>query len=66
MSENKFEETKDILLEFISKNPKEIKAINFYLECFLELKQFEEVDEFIESLEKEVQDKEEIKQILKN
>ena len=63
--ESKFEETKDILLEFISSHPEEIKAMNFYLECLLELKQFEEVDTFIESLEKEVQDKEEIKQIIK-
>ena len=65
ISEKKFEETKGILLEFISNNPKELQAINLYLECLLELKEFEEVDEFISSLEQEVQDKEEIKQILK-
>ncbi len=65
MSENKFEETKDVLLEFISKNPDEIKAISAYLECLIELKQFEEVDEFIQSLEKEIQDKDEIKQLVK-
>ena len=65
MSENKFEETKDVLLEFISKNPDEIKATSAYLECLIELKQFEEVNEFIQSLEKEVQDKDEIKQLVK-
>ena len=65
INENKYEETKDILLEFISSHPEELKAINFYLECLLELKQFKEIDTFIESLEKEVQDKEEIKQIIK-
>ena len=65
MSENKFEETKDILLEFISQNSSELKAINFYLECLLELKQFEEVTSFVESLEKDIKDKEEIKQIIK-
>ena len=65
INENKYEETKDMLLEFISSHPEEIKAINFYLECLLELKQFEEIDTFIESLEKEVQNKEEIKQIIK-
>ena len=65
MSQNKFEQTKDILLEFISNNPTEIKAINFYLECLLKLKQFDEIGEFIDSLEKEMQEKDEIKQIEK-
>ena len=65
MSQNKFEETKDILIEFISKNPTEIKAINFYLECLLKLKQFDEIDEFIGSLNNEMQEKDEIKQIEK-
>ena len=65
MAENKFEETKDTLLEFISKNSDEIKGICFYLECLIELKQFEEVEVFISSLEKDVQDKDEVKQVLK-
>ena len=65
MAENKFEETKDTLLEFISKNSDEIKGICFYLECLIELKQFEEVEIFISSLEKDVQNKDEVKQVLK-
>ena len=65
MAENKFEETKDTLLEFISKNSDEIKGICFYLECLIELKQFGEVEVFINSLEKDVQEKDEIKQVLK-
>ena len=65
MAENKFEETKDTLLEFISKNSDEIKGICFYLECLIELKQFEEVELFISSLEKDVQEKDEFKQVLK-
>ena len=65
MAENKFEETKDTLLEFISKNSDEIKGICFYLECLIELKQFEEVELFISSLEKDVQEKDEVKQVLK-
>ena len=65
MSEKKYEETKELLLEFISSNPKEIQAINFYLDCLIELKQFEEINSFIDSLEKEMQDTEEIKQIVK-
>ena len=65
MAESKFEETKDTLLEFISKNSDEIKGICFYLECLIELKQFEEVGAFINSLEKDVQEKDEVKQVLK-
>ena len=65
MAENKYEETKDTLLEFISKNSDEIKGICFYLECLIELKQFEEVEVFISSLEKDVQEKDELKQVLK-
>ena len=65
MAENKFAETKDTLLEFISKNSDEIKGICFYLECLIELKQFEEVEVFISSLEKDVQEKDELKQVLK-
>jgi len=65
MAENKFEETKDTLLEFISKNSDEIKGICFYLECLIELKQFDEVEVFISSLEKDVQEKDEVKQVLK-
>ena len=65
ISEGKLDETKDLLLEFISNNPRELKAINYYLECLIELKQINEVESFIESLEKEIQEKEEIKQIIK-
>jgi len=65
MAENKFEETKDTLLEFISKNSDEIKGICFYLDCLIELKQFEEVEMFISSLDKSVQEKDEVKQVLK-
>ncbi len=65
MAENKFEETKDTLIEFISKNSDEIKGICFYLECLIELKQFEEVEMFISSLDQSVQEKDEVKQVLK-
>ena len=65
MTNEKFEESRDKLLEFISSNPKELKAINFYLECLINLKQYEDVNSFIESLEEEIQEKDEIKQIIK-
>ena len=65
MDEKKFEDTKDVLLDFISKNPDEIKAIYFYLECCVELKQLEEADSFIESLNDETKEKNEIVQLVK-
>ena len=65
MMDNKYEETKDLLIEFISNHPGEIKAITFYLECLLELKQFDELDSFIDSLEDGVKNNEEIKKIEK-
>ena len=65
MDEKKFEDTKDVLLNFISKNPDEIKAIYFYLECCLELKQLEEANSFIESLNDETKKKNEIVQLVK-
>ena len=65
MAENKFEETKDTLLEFISKNSDEIKGICFYLECLIELKQFEEAEVFVSSLEKNLQEMDKIKQVLR-
>ncbi len=66
MTESKFEETKNLLLEFISSNPTEIQAISFYLECLIELKQLDEAETFIDSLEEDLKDKEEIKKIIKN
>ena len=44
------DETKDLLLEFISNNHA-IKS-NKLLECLIELKQINEVESFIESLKK--------------
>ena len=65
MSENNFEDIKDVLLEFISNQPEEVKAISLYLECLIELKQFDELETFLESLEEEILKKNEIKQIIK-
>ena len=65
MSENKYESSKNQLLEFISNNPTDIQAINLYLDSLIELKEYEEVTSFIESLEQEIKDKDEIKKIIK-
>ena len=65
MAENRYEEIRDTLLEFITKNKDEVIGICFYLECLIELKQFEEVEVYVSSLEKDMQGKDEVKQILK-
>ena len=65
MSEKDFENIKDVLLEFISNQPEEVKAISLYLECLIALKQFDELGTFLESLEEEILKKNEIKQIIK-
>ena len=65
MTEKDFENIKDVLLEFISNQPEEVKAISLYLECLIALKQFDELKTFLESLEEEILKKNEIKQIIK-
>ena len=65
MSENKYEETRDLLLDFITTNSREVTAIAFYLDCLIELKQFDEFDQFINSLEKDIKDNEEISKLVK-
>ena len=64
VKEKKFEETKNKLLDFISKYPEEIISKNLYLECLLELRLFEEIDIFIDSLDDETKEKNEIRQII--
>ncbi len=63
--EKNFEKIKDILLDFISNHPEEIKAINLYLDCLIELKLFEEVELFVESLDDTSKNKDEVRQIIK-
>tara|TARA_Y100001936_G_C15997903_1_gene626147 strand:- start:399 stop:1268 length:870 start_codon:yes stop_codon:yes gene_type:complete len=65
MLENKFEESKDALLEFISNNSSnDTTAIKLYLSCLVELKQFDEFETFVNSLEAEIQKDEGIQQIV--
>ena len=65
IKEKKIEQSKEALLGFISENPKELIAINLYLECLIELKNFEELETFLESLEEDIKKEDEIKQIIK-
>ena len=65
INEGKHHEAKDKLLEFYASNPKEIKAIGLYLDCLIELKEFDNIGDFINSLENETKEHEEIKKVLK-
>ncbi len=65
IKEKRIEQSKEVLINFISDNPKELIAINLYLECLIELKQLEEVEIFLDSLEDDIKKEEEIKQIVK-
>ena len=65
ISNKKYEESESLLLEFISSNTNNLQAINLYLECLIELKKYEEVEAFIDSLEKKLQETEHIKKIIK-
>ena len=65
INEGKHHEAKDKLLEFYASNPKEIKAIGLYLDCLIELKEFDNISDFINSLENETKEHEEIKKVLK-
>lgn len=65
ISDEKFDEAKEALIEFIGSNPTELEAMTLYLECLISLEKFQEFTLFIESLEKKIVDKDEIKQIIK-
>ena len=60
-----FIKAKDSLLEFISVNPKDVKALSLLLECMIETDDKDEIDNFINSLEDEVKKDKEIVKIIK-
>lgn len=59
------ENAKNALLEFLSNNTNNVKAISLLLECNLELNEYEEAEELLESLEKEIKENKEISKITK-
>ncbi len=60
-----FVEAKDVLIEFISTNPKDIKSISLLLECMIETSEESEVSDFLNSLEDGVKNDKEIIKIVK-
>ena len=53
------------MLDFIANNSKDQKAISLYLSCLIELGQYEEVDDFLNSLDDDTKKNTEIETIIK-
>ena len=62
---NQLDEAKDKIMVFLSKNSNDPAAISLYLECLLAKKEFEELDDFVSSLNNEMKQNNEIIQVLK-
>ena len=65
IKEKNFSVAKENLLDFISNNSNDQKAISLFLSCLIELGQYQEVDEFLNSLEDKIKKNPEIQTIIK-
>ena len=65
LNDKKFSEAKNILEDFIFENSKEVKGICMYIESLIGLDDVDSANQFLESLDKEMADKDEIKKIVK-
>jgi len=61
----KFSEAKDKLLIFFTENTNDEIAISLYLDCLLAQKEFQEIDDFVSSLDEEMKKNKEIIKITK-
>ena len=66
ISNNQLIQAESLLEKFISENSKDVIAISMYLNCMIELSKFEETNDFISSLTKEILDTHEIKSVIAN
>ena len=65
IAEKNFDEAKNKLLTFISEKKAEPIIVSLYLDCLLALRQFDEIDDFVSSLDEETRSDKEIEQIIK-
>ena len=65
ITEKNLDEAKNKLLTFFSEKKAEPIVVSLYLECLLALKQFDEIDDFISSLDEETKSNKEIEKITK-
>jgi len=65
IKEKNYSTAKEKLLDFISNNSKDQRAISLYLSCLIELGQYQEIDEFLNSLEEDIKKNSKIETIIK-
>ena len=65
ISEKSLDEAKNKLLTFFSEKKAEPLVVSLYLECLLSLRQFDEIDDFVSSLDEETRSDKEIEKITK-
>lgn len=65
LNDKQFTQAKDLLENFIFENSKETKGMCMYLESLIGLNEVESANQFIESLDDELANKDEIKKIIK-
>ena len=65
IKEKNFSAAKETLLDFISNNSNDQKAISLFLFCLIELRQYQEVDEFLNSLDDDIKKNTKIETIIK-
>ena len=65
IDDKNFDEAKDKLLTFFSENKADPIVVSLYLECLLALRQFEEMDDFLSSLDETMRSAKEIEKIIK-
>ena len=66
ISNKQLARAESLLEEFISENSKDVIAISIYLNCMIESSKFQETNEFISALSKEILDTHEIKSVIAN
>ncbi len=65
IDDKSFDDAKEKLLTFFSENKVDPMAVSLYLECLLALRQFEEVDDFVSSLDEKIRSDKAIDKIIK-
>ena len=66
ISNKQFTQAESLLEEFIGGNSKDVIAISMYLNCMIALSKFQETDDFLSALSKEILDTHEIKSVTAN
>ena len=66
ISNKQLSQAESLLEKFISENSNDVIAISMYLNCMIESSKFQETNDFISALSKEILDTQEIKSVIAN